>query len=53
MTVSEKYDEKIAWLRQLLAWKDDVEGERPGWQHLRDATLDDRPHLRALRRRRV
>ncbi|WP_250499298.1 bifunctional (p)ppGpp synthetase/guanosine-3',5'-bis(diphosphate) 3'-pyrophosphohydrolase [Caballeronia sp. GAWG1-5s-s] len=38
---SEKYDEKIAWLRQLLAWKDDVEGDRPGWQHLRDATLDD------------
>lgn len=41
VTASEKYDEKIAWLRQLLAWKDDVEGERPGWQHLRDATLDD------------
>ncbi|VXB86946.1 GTP pyrophosphokinase [Burkholderia sp. 8Y] len=38
---SEKYDEKIAWLRQLLAWKDDVEGDRPGWQQLRDATLDD------------
>ena len=38
---SEKYDEKIAWLRQLLAWKDDVEGEHPGWQQLRDATLDD------------
>jgi GTP pyrophosphokinase len=41
VTASEKYDEKIAWLRQLLAWKDDVEGEHPGWQHLRDATLDD------------
>ena len=24
VTASEKYDEKIAWLRQLLAWKDDV-----------------------------
>ncbi|BBP95901.1 GTP pyrophosphokinase [Burkholderia sp. SFA1] len=41
VTASEKYDEKIAWLRQLLAWKDDVEGDQPGWQHLRDATLDD------------
>ncbi|WP_244813704.1 bifunctional (p)ppGpp synthetase/guanosine-3',5'-bis(diphosphate) 3'-pyrophosphohydrolase [Caballeronia sp. Lep1P3] len=41
VTANEKYDEKIAWLRQLLAWKDDVEGDRPGWQHLRDATLDD------------
>ncbi|KND55315.1 GTP pyrophosphokinase, (p)ppGpp synthetase I [Candidatus Paraburkholderia kirkii] len=41
VTASEKHDEKIAWLRQLLAWKDDVEGERPGWQQLRDATLDD------------
>ncbi|WP_250451134.1 bifunctional (p)ppGpp synthetase/guanosine-3',5'-bis(diphosphate) 3'-pyrophosphohydrolase [Caballeronia sp. ATUFL_M2_KS44] len=41
VTANEKYDEKIAWLRQLLAWKDDVEGEPPGWQHLRDATLDD------------
>ncbi|WP_250492223.1 bifunctional (p)ppGpp synthetase/guanosine-3',5'-bis(diphosphate) 3'-pyrophosphohydrolase [Caballeronia sp. GAWG1-1] len=41
VTASEKYDEKIAFLRQLLAWKDDVEGEQPGWQQLRDATLDD------------
>ncbi|CDY76753.1 GTP pyrophosphokinase, (p)ppGpp synthetase I [Caballeronia glathei] len=42
VTASEKYDEKIAWLRQLLAWKDDVsDAERPGWQQLRDATLDD------------
>ncbi|SAL36710.1 RelA/SpoT family protein [Caballeronia humi] len=43
VTASEKYDEKIAWLRQLLAWKDDVsDTERPGgWQQLRDATLDD------------
>ncbi|KNH09947.1 GTP pyrophosphokinase, (p)ppGpp synthetase I [Candidatus Burkholderia brachyanthoides] len=48
VTASDKYDEKIAWLRQLLAWKDDVEGEgddgdgeKRGWQHLRDATLED------------
>jgi GTP pyrophosphokinase len=45
VTAAEKYDEKIAWLRQLLAWKEDVsEGEQPGvqpWQHLREATLDD------------
>lgn len=24
----ERYDEKIAWLRQLLAWKDDIAGDR-------------------------
>ena len=45
VTASDKYDEKIAWLRQLLAWKEDVsEGDQPGaqpWQHLREATLDD------------
>ena len=45
VTAAEKYDEKIAWLRQLLAWKDDVsEGDESGarsWQHLREATLDD------------
>jgi UPF0755 protein len=35
------YVEKIAWLRQLLAWTDDVsDAVRPGgWQQLRDATL--------------
>jgi GTP pyrophosphokinase len=44
-SASEKYDEKIAWLRQLLAWKDDVaEGEAAApnpWEQLRQATLDD------------
>jgi GTP pyrophosphokinase len=44
-SASEKYDEKIAWLRQLLAWKDDVaEGEHgasKSWEQLRQATLDD------------
>ncbi|NRO97643.1 RelA/SpoT family protein [Paraburkholderia sp. NMBU_R16] len=43
-TASEKYDEKIAWLRQLLAWKDEVaEGEHAEnpWEQLRHATLDD------------
>jgi GTP pyrophosphokinase len=43
-TASETYDEKIAWLRQLLAWKDEVaEGEHPEnpWEQLRQATLDD------------
>ncbi|WP_118179354.1 RelA/SpoT family protein [Paraburkholderia phosphatilytica] len=44
---NEKYDEKIAWLRQLLAWKDDVsERGDPSqrgqpWEQLRQATLDD------------
>ncbi|GLU30235.1 bifunctional (p)ppGpp synthetase/guanosine-3',5'-bis(diphosphate) 3'-pyrophosphohydrolase [Trinickia caryophylli] len=44
-SASEKYDEKIAWLRQLLAWKDDVAEAEPGaskpWEQLRQATLDD------------
>ena len=47
-SASEKYDEKIAWLRQLLAWKDDVsEGEHgekraaKPWVQLRQASLDD------------
>jgi GTP pyrophosphokinase len=50
-SASEKYDEKIAWLRQLLAWKDDVaEGEHGAgkpWEQLRQATLDD-DHLYVL-----
>ncbi|MEA3118378.1 MAG: pyrophosphokinae [Paraburkholderia sp.] len=48
ISASEKYDEKIAWLRQLLAWKDEVaEGDDSEaaasmpWEQLRQATLDD------------
>ncbi|KVX95984.1 RelA/SpoT family protein [Burkholderia ubonensis] len=45
-SATDKYDEKIAWLRQLLAWKDDVEdggGAAGGkaWAQLRETTLDD------------
>ena len=33
VTANEKYDEKIAWLRQLLAWKEDVsEGDESSAQ---------------------
>jgi GTP pyrophosphokinase len=47
---SQKYDEKIAWLRQLLAWKTDVadavvgqEDRQREWvEKLKSATLDDR-----------
>ncbi|WP_175881626.1 bifunctional (p)ppGpp synthetase/guanosine-3',5'-bis(diphosphate) 3'-pyrophosphohydrolase [Burkholderia sp. BCC0044] len=45
-SASDKYDEKIAWLRQLLAWKDDVEdgtevsGDQ-AWAQLRETSLDD------------
>jgi GTP pyrophosphokinase len=46
---SQKYDEKIAWLRQLLAWKSDVagvvageEGQKEWVEKLKAATLDDR-----------
>ncbi|MES2932042.1 MAG: bifunctional (p)ppGpp synthetase/guanosine-3',5'-bis(diphosphate) 3'-pyrophosphohydrolase [Pseudomonadota bacterium] len=46
----QKYDEKIAWLRQLLAWKNEVadavvgtEESRREWvEKLQSATLDDR-----------
>ena len=46
----QKYDEKIAWLRQLLAWKSDVadavvgqeEIQREWVEKLKSATLDDR-----------
>jgi GTP pyrophosphokinase len=47
---SQKYDEKIAWLRQLLAWKNDVadnvaeheDVQREWVQKLKATTLDDR-----------
>jgi GTP pyrophosphokinase len=47
---SQQYDEKIAWLRQLLAWKSDVAGTVTGqedlqreWvEKLKSTTLDDR-----------
>jgi len=46
----QKYDEKIAWLRQLLAWKSDVadtvvgqeEVQREWVEKLKSASLDDR-----------
>ncbi len=46
----QKYDEKIAWLRQLLAWKSDVadvvvgqeDVQREWVEKLKSATLDDR-----------
>ncbi|MFT5644691.1 MAG: GTP pyrophosphokinase, partial [Janthinobacterium sp.] len=49
-SAGQKYDEKIAWLRQLLAWKSDVsdavvgqeEIQRQWVEKLKSATLDDR-----------
>ncbi|CBW74746.1 GTP pyrophosphokinase (EC 2.7.6.5) / Guanosine-3',5'-bis(Diphosphate) 3'-pyrophosphohydrolase (EC 3.1.7.2) [Mycetohabitans rhizoxinica HKI 454] len=41
---SDKYDKKIAWLRQLLAWKDEVSGSdslSQSWEQLRQTPLDD------------
>lgn len=47
-SASEKYDEKIAWLRQLLAWKDEIADSggadasgHEAWAQLRETTLDD------------
>ncbi|RJG01224.1 RelA/SpoT family protein [Noviherbaspirillum sedimenti] len=50
---AKKYDEKIAWLRQLLAWKSEVtdavvgqdEGRREWVEKLKSATLDDRIYV--------
>lgn len=50
---AQKYDEKIAWLRQLLAWKTDVadavvnqeETHREWVEKLKAATLDDRIYV--------
>ena len=50
---AKKYDEKIAWLRQLLAWKSEVadvvvgsEDTRREWvEKLKSATLDDRIYV--------
>ncbi|TWG80371.1 GTP pyrophosphokinase [Cupriavidus gilardii J11] len=42
---NESYDEKIAWLRQLLAWKDDadhsVAHDESPWEQLKHAAIDD------------
>src|SRR5690606_35353055 len=50
---TQKYDEKIAWLRQLLAWKSEVvdavvahEDVHRDWvEKLKSATLDDRIYV--------
>lgn len=50
---AKKYDEKIAWLRQLLAWKSEVadvvvgsDDTRREWvEQLKSATLDDRIYV--------
>lgn len=50
---AQEYDEKIAWLRQLLAWKSEVastvvgheEGHREWVEKLKSATLDDRIYV--------
>jgi GTP pyrophosphokinase len=64
VTAQDKYDERIAWLRQLLAWKDDISDGPPGreadgavaWDQLKQATLDDHiyvltPEARVVARR--
>lgn len=50
---AQKYDEKIAWLRQLLAWKSEVAGavvgpedmQREWVEKLKSAALDDRIYV--------
>lgn len=52
-SAGQKYDEKIAWLRQLLAWKSEVvdavvgqeDIQREWVEKLKSATLDDRIYV--------
>jgi GTP pyrophosphokinase len=48
-SASERYDEKIAWLRQLLAWKDDAEHtvahEDSPWQHNSNPNMNDNKYF--------
>ncbi|WP_338848071.1 bifunctional (p)ppGpp synthetase/guanosine-3',5'-bis(diphosphate) 3'-pyrophosphohydrolase [Massilia sp. W12] len=50
-SAGQKFDEKIAWLRQLLAWKNDVAGEAQegggaDWsEQMKSTTLDDRIYV--------
>jgi GTP pyrophosphokinase len=52
-SVEQKYDEKIAWLRQLLAWKSEVvdavvsqeEAHREWVEKLKSAALDERIYV--------
>ena len=37
----EAYDDKIAWLRQVLAWRDEVVGSAEWVEHSKRAALDD------------
>lgn len=37
----DSYDEKIAWLRQLLTWKDEVADSSDWVKHYKEAALDD------------
>lgn len=45
VAANESYDEKIAWLRQLLAWKDEadhtVAHDESPWEQLKHAAIDD------------
>ncbi len=52
-SVEQKYDEKIAWLRQLLAWKSEVvdavvsqeDAQREWVEKLKSASLDERIYV--------
>jgi len=40
-TTGDEYDEKIAWLRQLLTWKDEVADSSDWVSHYKKAALDE------------
>ncbi len=41
----DNYDEKIAWLRQLLSWKDEVSDSSDWVKHYKQAALDETLYL--------
>ena len=40
-SAGDSYDEKIAWLRQLLTWKDEVSDSSDWVKHYKEAALDE------------
>ncbi|WP_300455615.1 bifunctional (p)ppGpp synthetase/guanosine-3',5'-bis(diphosphate) 3'-pyrophosphohydrolase [Accumulibacter sp.] len=44
-TPEDRYDEKIAWLRQLLSWRDDVADSSDWVKHYKQAAFDETVYI--------
>ena len=44
-TPEDRYDEKIAWLRQLLTWRDEVADSSDWVRHYKQATFDETVYI--------